>query len=67
MQMLAVLAYAHENDVEPFLEPALRLCASLLNDVGACDTTCFLACLPAQQCACCFALMRRFRECLPPS
>lgn len=36
MQVLAVLAYAHENDVEPFLEPALRLCASLMNDVGGC-------------------------------
>ncbi|EFN50874.1 hypothetical protein CHLNCDRAFT_141669 [Chlorella variabilis] len=33
-RVLAVLAYAHENDVEPFLEPALRLCASLMNDVG---------------------------------
>jgi hypothetical protein len=34
LQVLAVLAYAHENDVEPFLEPALRLTAALLNDVG---------------------------------
>ncbi len=29
-----MLAYAHENDVEPFLEPALHLLSSLLNDVG---------------------------------
>jgi hypothetical protein len=33
-QVLAVLAYAHENDVEPFLEPALHLCNALLSDVG---------------------------------
>ena len=33
-QVLAVLAYAHENDVEPFLEPALHLCTSLMADVG---------------------------------
>lgn len=36
LQVLAVLAYAHDNDVEPFLEPALHLCTSLLADVGAC-------------------------------
>lgn len=30
-----MLAYAHENDVEPFLEPAAHLLAALLNDVGA--------------------------------
>jgi len=36
-QVLAVLGYAHENDVEPFLEPALHLLTSLLNDVGECE------------------------------
>lgn len=29
-----MLAYAHDNDVEPFLEPALHLCTSLMADVG---------------------------------
>lgn len=28
--MADVLAYAHENNVEPFLEPALELCSALV-------------------------------------
>lgn len=33
-QVLAVLGYAAENDVESFLEPALHLTSALLADVG---------------------------------
>ena len=57
LQVLAVLAYAHENDVEPFLEPALHLCTALLSDVGgwqagrhACQGAC--ASLQTDPCKC---------------
>ncbi|KAL4419367.1 hypothetical protein ABPG75_005869, partial [Micractinium tetrahymenae] len=45
-RVLAVLAYAHANDVEPFLEPALHLLASLLNDVGPSESQKAVGALP---------------------
>ncbi|PSC68021.1 serine threonine-kinase ULK4 isoform B [Micractinium conductrix] len=45
-RVLAVLAYAHENDVEPFLEPAAHLLAALLNDVGPSESQKAVGALP---------------------
>ncbi|PRW59606.1 kinase [Chlorella sorokiniana] len=44
-RVLAVLAYAHDNDVEPFLEPALHLCTSLMADVGPSESQKVIAAL----------------------
>ena len=37
--MAAVLAYAHENAVEPFLEPSLGICAALFSRVDLRETS----------------------------
>ena len=77
-QVLAVLGYAAENDVEPFLEPALHLVGALLADGGACTAGggwCEAArggsgsaCLAAWSCvtrACAAALLAAPSHCVP--